>query len=82
MFQVNQRQIGVSCLREEFRFCHFTQSHNGTDHRGRASDCSIFEDVVAASGASDCYDLCASVCGVFAATPPNVTPQQAVQSSF
>jgi hypothetical protein len=28
-------------------------SMNATDHRGRASDCSILEDVVAASGASD-----------------------------
>lgn len=37
-------------------------SQNGTDHRGRASDCSIFEDVVAASGASDCSSVQAG-CG-------------------
>ena len=35
---------------------------NGTDHRGRADDGSIFEDVAAASGASDCSSVRAG-CG-------------------
>jgi hypothetical protein len=36
---------------------HSRLRRNDTDHRGRASDLSTCEDVVAASGASDCSEL-------------------------
>jgi hypothetical protein len=49
-------------------------SMNVTDHAGGERDSTTGEDVAAASCASDCYDLSASICGVFAATPPWVTP--------